>query len=89
MIDLKSVQIVQTTFQLLLMLQPAIAGFWYKQVPPILCTILDFQQILAHFLFMMASTLYLGLYCFVPHFWYRGCGGFGSPPLQLDLWLRH
>lgn len=59
----------------------------YKQVPPILCTIFGLPANFGSLLFMMASTLYLGLYCFVPHFWYRGCGGFGSPPLAIRAGL--
>lgn len=61
--------------------------FGYKQVPPILCNVLGFPANLGSLLFMMASTLYLALYCFVPHFWYRGCGGFGSPPLAIRAGL--
>ncbi|KAI5960817.1 FRE7 [Candida pseudojiufengensis] len=55
----------------------------YKQTPKYLRFWLSFPKSIGSSLFMMISTLYLACYCFVPHFWYRGCAGFGSPPLAV------
>ncbi|CAI5760365.1 unnamed protein product [Candida verbasci] len=54
----------------------------YKQVPKYL-TYLSFPNSVGSTLYMMISALYLFCYCLVPHFWYRGCAGFGSPPLAV------
>lgn len=53
----------------------------YKQIPASLSYYTSLPISVSSSLFLMASTLFLGLYCFVPHYWYRGCRGFGSPPL--------
>lgn len=57
--------------------------FGYKQLPLSLCKIFGLPPSVGSFLFMAASAFYLFCYCFIPHFWYRGCGGFGSPPLAV------
>ncbi|EGV61574.1 Ferric reductase [Yamadazyma tenuis] len=55
----------------------------YKQTPMKLTYFTSLPPSVGSSLFLMASSLYLFLYCFVPHFWYRGCRGFGSPPLAV------
>lgn len=55
----------------------------YKQTPRYLQYIASFPKSVGSSLFLMLSTLYLSCYCFVPHYWYRGCAGFGSPPLAV------
>lgn len=57
--------------------------FGYKQIPAKLSYFTSLPPSGGSSLFLMASTLYLSLYSFVPHFWYRGCRGFGSPPLAV------
>lgn len=55
----------------------------YKQVPSKLCHYVSLPASIGSTLFMIVSTIYLFCYCLVPHFWYRGCRGFGSPPLAV------
>ncbi|CUM56727.1 uncharacterized protein AC631_04133 [Debaryomyces fabryi] len=55
----------------------------YKQVPGKICYYTSLPASIGSTLFLMASTIYLFCYCLVPHFWYRGCRGFGSPPLAV------
>ncbi|KAI5950143.1 FRE7 [Candida jiufengensis] len=55
----------------------------YKQTPNYVQYWLSFPKSIGSTLFMMISILYLSCYCFVPHFWYRQCAGFGSPPLAI------
>lgn len=57
--------------------------FGYKQLPQKLCKAFGLPPTVGSLLFMAASALYLFCYCLVPHFWYRGCAGFGSPPLAI------
>lgn len=59
----------------------------YKQTPRYLQLLLSFPKSVGSSLFMILSTLYLCCYCFVPHYWYRGCAGFGSPPLAVRAGL--
>ncbi|RCK65603.1 Ferric/cupric reductase transmembrane component 7 [Candida viswanathii] len=54
--------------------------FGYMQVPKWL-VFFSVPNSVGSALYMFLSSLYLLCYCLVPHFWYRGCGGFGSPPL--------
>lgn len=46
---------------------------YYTSLPP------SFGTILVYF----SSSFYALCYCLIPHFWYRGCRGFGSPPLAV------
>ncbi|CCE79241.1 Piso0_001293 [Millerozyma farinosa CBS 7064] len=55
----------------------------YKQLPMSLCYYTSLPESLGSTLFLFISTLYLFCWCFVPHFWYRECRGFGSPPLAV------
>ncbi|CAK9685113.1 unnamed protein product [Candida parapsilosis] len=55
----------------------------YKQTSQYLQYFASFPKSVGSSLFFMLSTLYLACYCFVPHYWYRGCAGFGSPPLAV------
>lgn len=55
----------------------------YKQVPAKLCYITSLPPSVGSSLFMVTSSFYLFCYCLIPHFWYRGCKGFGSPPLAV------
>lgn len=55
----------------------------YKRIPNKITYFTSLPPSVGSSLFILGSTLYLGLYCFVPHFWYRGCRGFGSPPLAV------
>ncbi|KAI5956001.1 FRE7 [Candida theae] len=59
----------------------------YKQTPRYLQFFASFPKSVGSSLFMALSTLYLACYCFVPHYWYRGCAGFGSPPLAVRAGL--
>ncbi|CCE81393.1 Piso0_001293 [Millerozyma farinosa CBS 7064] len=55
----------------------------YKQLPTGLCYYTSLPESLGSTLFLAISTLYLFCWCFVPHFWYRECRGFGSSPLAV------
>jgi len=55
----------------------------YKQVPGKICYYTSLPASIGSTLFLTVSTIYLFCYCLVPHFWYRGCRGFGSPPLAV------
>lgn len=56
--------------------------FGYKQVPKWL-VFFSVPNSVGSALYMFLSSLYLFCYCLVPHFWYRACAGFGSPPLAI------
>lgn len=55
----------------------------YKPINMYISKYLGLPATSGSFLFIFATTLYLALYSFVPHYWYRGCRGFGSPPLAV------
>ncbi|ODV81294.1 uncharacterized protein CANTADRAFT_25485 [Suhomyces tanzawaensis NRRL Y-17324] len=55
----------------------------YKQVPASISYFTSLPLSIGSSLFMIVSGLYMFCYCLVPHFWYRGCRGFGSPPLAV------
>lgn len=57
--------------------------FGYKQLPQTLCRAVGLPPSTGAFLVMSASTIYMLCYCLIPHFWYRACRGFGSPPLAV------
>ncbi|KAL6451535.1 FRE7 Ferric/cupric reductase transmembrane component 7 [Candida maltosa Xu316] len=60
--------------------------FGYKQTPKWL-TFLSVPNSVGSASYMSIASLYLLCYCLVPHFWYRGCMGFGSPPLAVRAGL--
>ncbi|KAK6199607.1 ferric reductase transmembrane component 7 [Scheffersomyces amazonensis] len=55
----------------------------YKQIPARISYFTSLPPSLGSTLFTMFTSLYLFCYSLVPHFWYRGCFGFGSPPLAV------
>ncbi|KAK6462853.1 ferric reductase transmembrane component 7 [Scheffersomyces coipomensis] len=55
----------------------------YKQIPARISYFTSLPPSLGSTLFMFLSSVYLFCYSLVPHFWYRGCFGFGSPPLAV------
>ncbi|KAL7663628.1 ferric-chelate reductase (NADPH) [[Candida] zeylanoides] len=55
----------------------------YRPVTGPIQRALSLPSTMGNFLLAAASTLYLACYCFIPHFWYRECRGFGSPPLAV------
>ena len=55
----------------------------YKQTPRWATFFLSVPNSIGSTLFMMVSSFYLLAYCLIPHFWYRSCAGFGSPPLAV------
>ncbi|KAK6455909.1 ferric reductase transmembrane component 7 [Scheffersomyces xylosifermentans] len=55
----------------------------YKQIPQRLSYFTSLPASLGSTIFMFVSSMYLLCYCLVPHFWYRPCTGFGSPPLAI------
>lgn len=55
----------------------------YKQIPRKVCYFTSLPPSVGSALFLLASTIYLFCYCMAPHFWYRSCRGFGSPPLAV------
>lgn len=57
--------------------------FGYKRISSKLCYYTSLPLSAGSAFFVLGSSLYLFLYCFVPHFWYRSCRGFGSPPLAV------
>lgn len=59
--------------------------FGYKPVNIYISKYLGLPATSGSFLFVIASTAYLACYTLIPHFWYRGCRGFGSPPLAVRL----
>lgn len=57
--------------------------FGYMQTPIVLVELFSAPENLGQAIFASFSSGFLLCYCFVPHFWYRGCLGFGSPPLAI------
>jgi len=53
----------------------------YQPVPRVLTTWLSFPFSWGNCLYAMVTSIYLLCVCLIPHFWYRGCFGFGFPPL--------
>ena len=60
--------------------------YGYKQLPTWL-TYFSIPGSVGSALYMFLSSLYMLCYCLVPHFWYRGCAGFGSSPLAVRTGL--
>lgn len=56
--------------------------FGYPRVPAALAQ-LSFPRSWGCTLYTFVATGYLLGYCLQPHFWYRACKGFGSPPLAV------
>lgn len=57
--------------------------FGYQQVPAIFVRYLSLPTSLGALIYLIIASGYLLCFCFIPHFWYRGCRGFGSPPLAV------
>lgn len=57
--------------------------FGYMQTPTVLVELFSLPENLGNAIFAFFSSGFLLCYCFIPHFWYRGCIGFGSPPLAI------
>lgn len=55
----------------------------YKQVPVKVSYFTSLPPSVGSSLLMIVSSFYLFCYCLIPHFWYRGCRGFGSPPMAV------
>lgn len=53
----------------------------YKRLPLIFSRLSRLPASFGTLFLLFSSTLYLLCYTFIPHFWYRGCHGFGTPPL--------
>lgn len=53
----------------------------YKQINRKLSYYISLPGSVGYCLYYLLTSVYLLCYCLVPHFWYRGCLGFGSPPL--------
>ncbi|CAH6720944.1 ferric/cupric reductase transmembrane component 7 [[Candida] jaroonii] len=57
--------------------------FGYKNLPAKISHFTSLPPSGGNSLFLISTSLYLLLWVFLPHFWYRGCRGFGSPPLAV------
>lgn len=55
----------------------------YQQVPEVFVRYLSLPSSLGSVIYLFIASGYLLCFCFIPHFWYRGCRGFGSPPLAV------
>lgn len=55
----------------------------YQPTPKLLVSVFLFPLSIGNSLYAIFASGYLFCYCLVPHFWYRGCRGFGSPPLAV------
>lgn len=55
----------------------------YKPINVSISKYLGLPATSGSFLFVVATTAYLACYSFIPHYWYRGCAGFGSPPIAV------
>lgn len=55
----------------------------YKQINRKLAYYTSLPNSVGYCLYYFLTSVYLLCYCLVPHFWYRGCLGFGSPPLGI------
>lgn len=61
--------------------------FGYRPTPRWLMTFFSFPKSIGQSLFAIVTSFYLLCLCLIPHFWYRGCQGFGSPPLAIRAGL--
>lgn len=57
--------------------------FGYQQVPELFVRYLSLPTSLGSLIYLIIASGYLLCFCLVPHFWYRQCRGFGSPPLAV------
>lgn len=55
----------------------------YRRLPMSVCDYLGIPSSLGNVIVFCGSLVYVLLYTFVPHFYYRACHGFGSPPLAV------
>lgn len=56
--------------------------FGYRPTPNWLIA-LSFPRNIGQTLYMLATAIFLFGVCLIPHFWYRACLAFGSPPLAI------
>lgn len=54
----------------------------YRPTPKFLM-MLSFPRSIGQMLYALSTSIYLFCVCLIPHFWYRACYGFGSPPLAI------
>ncbi|OWB62393.1 hypothetical protein B5S29_g3319 [[Candida] boidinii] len=59
----------------------------YRKLPYKYTNFLGLPNSIGVLLIVMAVTLYILCFCFIPHFWYRECTGFGAPPLAVRAGL--
>ncbi|ODV96263.1 hypothetical protein PACTADRAFT_2554 [Pachysolen tannophilus NRRL Y-2460] len=59
----------------------------YRRLPPAISRFTGFPMSIGTLAIFAASLLYSFCYLFIPHEWYRGCFGFGSPPLAVRAGL--
>lgn len=55
----------------------------YRRVPHSVSAVTGLPSSVGMLLISGAGLLYMLCYCFIPHFWYRTCFQFGSPPLAV------
>lgn len=55
----------------------------YRRLPSYICEICQLPSSLGNLIIILAGLIYMLCYTFIPHFYYRGCRGFGSPPLAV------
>lgn len=60
----------------------------YRRFPSFVCNAFQLPSSMGNFLVIMGGCLYMLCYTFIPKFWYRGCRGFGSPPLAVRAGLE-
>lgn len=60
----------------------------YRRIPSFLCEIFQLPSSMGNFLLISAGLVYMLCYAFIPKPWYRGCRGFGSPPLSIRAGLQ-
>lgn len=59
----------------------------YRQLPRVVTNFTILPSSLGVTLYIMAGLLFLLCICFIPHFWYRVCFKFGSPPMAVRAGL--
>ncbi|CEP24404.1 FRE7 [Cyberlindnera jadinii] len=60
----------------------------YRRFPVMLSRVTGLPASFGTLVVMGASTLFVLCVCFIPHFYYRACRGFGSPPLAVRAGLQ-
>jgi len=59
----------------------------YRKLPLIISRITGLPSSIGTLIVLSSSSLFVFCYCFIPHPWYRGCQGFGSPQLAVRAGL--